>query len=614
MVSSFLKNIKNGYFSNITKKITIVSIALIVVISYGLFIYLQNNTESSVKSSLFEQQQQRQIESTKALSEHISGDLDSIMTKLQVLASSTYLQQGDLSSNKTKKFLQEIYAQLNNISMADRLFIVDENNIITSNIAPKGQQTFVGTDYSFRDWIINTKDTLMPIFSNGYEGRDGKYRIAITYPVINRETGKYIGLVGSSIPTIEFFEHYGNIYNIKSQYLAVLDRNSVQLIHPIKSFVGTPFFGNHTQQLTGHNVILNKLIRTVMAGEPASGVYDFINGQRLNTGYPIFLQGKPIYSIFVITPTSTIYSRINNVVSTERMEMLSLLAGFTTAIIGLIIFLIKWNSTLDDEVKRRTKELNESNEQLTLLNKQLGEANEQLKVHDRMQKEFINIAAHELRTPIQPILSLTQILRSNRKDGKQHELLDVTIVNAKRLCRLSDNILDATRIESQSLKLDKEQFNLNDVITATLDEIITIGDVKKEKKIKLIYQHHDILVEADKARITQVMSNLLNNAVKFIKEGGGGGTITITTEKKENDKTAAVVVTVKDTGTGIDHEILPRLFSKFTSKSYQGTGLGLFISKNIIEAHGGKIWAENNPEGEKGATFYFSLPLGRYTD
>ena len=452
----------------------------------------------------------------------------------------------------------------------------------------------------------------MPVFSNGYEGRDGKYRIAITYPIINRETGKYIGLVGTSIPTIEFFEHYGNIYNIKSQYLAVLDRNSVQLIHPIKSFVGTPFFGNHTQQLTGHNVILNNLIRTVMAGEPASGVYDFINGQRLNTGYPIFLQGKPTYSIFVITPTSTIYSRIDNVVSTERMEMLSLLAGATAAIIGLIIFLIKWNSTLDGEVKRRTKELNESNEQLTLLNKQFAEANEQLKVHDKMQKEFINVAAHELRTPIQPILSLTQILRSNTKDVKQHELLDVTIANAKRLCRLSDNILDATRIESQSLKLDKEQFNLNDVITDTLDDIITNGDVKKERKMKLIYQPRDILVEADKARITQVMSNLLNNAVKFIKEDGSDdGIITITTEKKENGQKSAVVVTVTDTGTGIDHEILPRLFSKFTSKSYQGTGLGLFISKNIVEAHGGRIWAENNPNGEKGATFYFSLPIRR---
>src|SRR2546421_4334802 len=242
MGSSFLKNINNGYFSGITKKITIISIVLTVIISYGLFFYLQNSTESSIKGSLFEQQQQRQIESTKALSEHISSDLNSIMTKLQVLASSTYLQQGELSSNKTKKFLQEIYPQLNNITMADRLFVIDKNNIIAASIVSKGEQTFVGTNSSFRDWVRNTKTSLMPVFSNGYEGRDGKYRVAITYPIINRETGKYIGLVGTSIPTIDFFEHYGNIYNIKSQYLAVLDRNSVELIHPIRSFVGTPFF------------------------------------------------------------------------------------------------------------------------------------------------------------------------------------------------------------------------------------------------------------------------------------------------------------------------------------------------------------------------------------
>jgi|SRR5690242_10374059 len=630
MGSSFLKNINNGYFSGITKKITIISIALIIVISYGLFFYLQNNTESSVKRSLFEQQQQRQIESTKALSEHISADLDSVMAKLQVLASSTYLQQGDLHSNKTKKFLQEIYSQLNNITMADRLFIVDKNNTITANIAPKGQQTFVGTDYSFRDWIRNTQSSLMPVFSNGYEGRDGKYRIAITYPIINRDTGKYIGLVGTSIPTIEFFEHFGNIYNIKSQYLAVSDRNSVQLIHPIKSFVGTPFFGNYTQQVTGHNVILNNLIRTVMTGKPDSGVYEFINGQRLNTGYPIFVQGKQAYSIFVITPTATIYSQIDHVISTERTEMLSLLAGATAAIIGLIIFLIKWNSTLDSEVKRRTKELNESNKQLqlttseltkandslaesnkqlTALNKQLGEANEQLKINDKMQKEFINVAAHELRTPIQPILGLTQILRSNTKDDKQHELLDITIANAKRLQKLSDNILDATRIEGQSLKLKMETFNLNDVITDSLDGIRT--EFNGEKNLKLIYQPQNIFVEADKERITQVMSNLLNNAIKFTKESSSGnsGTISITAaEKKENGQKANVLVTVKDTGTGIDPEILPRLFTKFTSKSYQGTGLGLFISKSIVEAHGGRIWAENNADG-KGATFYFSIPL-----
>jgi signal transduction histidine kinase len=232
-----------------------------------------------------------------------------------------------------------------------------------------------------------------------------------------------------------------------------------------------------------------------------------------------------------------------------------------------------------------------------------------------MQKEFINVAAHELRTPIQPILSLTQVLRSNTNDVKQHELLDVTIANARRLQRLSENILDATMIESQSLKLKKERFNLNDAIIETLGGIITNRKSKNEENVKLIYQPQDIFIGADRGRITQVLSNILNNAVKFTKEdaisdGDDVGPITITVEKKEAGQNSAVIVTVKDTGIGIDPEILPRLFTKFTSKSYQGTGLGLFISKNIVEAHGGRIWAENNADG-KGATFYFSLPFSR---
>ena len=195
-----------------------------------------------------------------------------------------------------------------------------------------------------------------------------------------------MGLVVASLSTIPFFEHYGNIYDIRSQYLAVLDRNAVQLIHPVKSFIGTSFFGNHTQQVTGHNEILNNIIRTVMSGKPYFDTYEFRNSERLNTGSPILVGGKPTYFIFVITPTSFIYSQINDVISTQRMEMLSLLAGVTAAVAVLIVFLMKWNTNLNNEVKRRTRELDKSN-------KQLSEANQQLKVHDKMQREFINVAA-----------------------------------------------------------------------------------------------------------------------------------------------------------------------------------------------------------------------------
>jgi signal transduction histidine kinase len=242
---------------------------------------------------------------------------------------------------------------------------------------------------------------------------------------------------------------------------------------------------------------------------------------------------------------------------------------------------------------------------------------EQLKRQDKMQKDFINIAAHELRTPIQPILGLTENLISHAKDIEQAKLLEVVSRNANRLKRLTEDILDITKIESQSLNLKKERFNLNDIIVNSIDDMMTMTNKQFSNKIeknliKLQYhQTQDIFVEADKGRINQVIHNLLDNAVKFTNVG----TISINAQIKNGDKNdnEQLLVSVKDTGSGIDPEIMPRLFTKFATKSDTGTGLGLglYISKSIVEDHGGRIWAENNKDGEKGSTFYFSLPLSK---
>src|SRR5919198_786639 len=272
-------------------------------------------------------------------------------------------------------------------------------------------------------------------------------------------------------------------------------------------------------------------------------------------------------------------------------------AGYFINIIALALSSIEYNARL-----------RESNDRLKEREETIHLQYEKLKESDKMKDEFINVAAHELRTPIQPILSLTEVLRSKINDIQQQELLDVIIRNAKRSQRLTNDILDVTKIESQSLNLEKEWLNLNDIITNVIDDIMTNRDPLKEgqKKdnnvMKISYQPQYIFVEADKARVTQVISNLLSNAIKFTKEKGGD--IHISTENVNSQ----VLVSVKDSGNGIDPEIFPKLFSKFTSKSYQGTGLGLFISKSIVEAHGGKIWAINNTHG-KGATFKFSIPL-----
>jgi signal transduction histidine kinase len=223
---------------------------------------------------------------------------------------------------------------------------------------------------------------------------------------------------------------------------------------------------------------------------------------------------------------------------------------------------------------------------------------ERLKIHDKMQEEFINIAAHELRTPIQPLLFNSESLK---RIMPNEERISIIIRNAKKLQTLANNILDITRIESQSLQLKKERVNLTEVLLHSIKDIK--NQILDSGKIKVVYDlKEDFFVEADKERITQVISNLLSNAIKFTKEGS----ISITEQMNDNKE---VVVNVHDTGSGIDAEIMPRLFTKFATKSDTGTGLGLFISKSIVEAHGGRIWAENNNDGKGGATFTLSLPL-----
>jgi signal transduction histidine kinase len=289
------------------------------------------------------------------------------------------------------------------------------------------------------------------------------------------------------------------------------------------------------------------------------------------------------------------------------------------------------------EIAEINKELAETNKALVLTNmqfanlnqesitlsKELASAYQKIEQQNQTYTAFINIAAHELRTPSQAILGCAGSAKSNPayKEDKQG-YLHVIYRNAFRLDKLIKNILDVTRIEGYTLQLDKQRFNLNEVLLSVVEDAQT-QILANNSKIKLSVsldkssstswaedEKHDgpIFVEADRERITQVLYNLLDNAIKFSEEG----IISVAKRKRNNkdngDAKEVIEISVKDTGSGIHPEIMPKLFSKFASKSFSGTGLGLYISKGIVEAHGGRIWAENNPDG-KGASFSFSLPL-----
>jgi signal transduction histidine kinase len=300
--------------------------------------------------------------------------------------------------------------------------------------------------------------------------------------------------------------------------------------------------------------------------------------------------------------------------------------------------------------------LSAANKELARLNNELASANEQIKSRQETTKEFINIAAHELRTPTQSILGYSELLQIlfEEEEGEEEQIigsnnpdisstakgldeqkkkaLEAIFRNVTRLDRLEKQILDITKIESNTLTLGKERFNLTEKIRETVADFIA-NEMRRDsgydkKNIKIEFEtetgaergggagEKDIFIDADKTRVYQVIANLLRNAIKFASKGG---VITITTDviTKQADADGivgaergggqVVIVKIKDNGTGIAANILPKLFTKFATTSSEGLGLGLYVSKKIVEAHGGRIWAENNPDG-KGATFAFSLP------
>jgi signal transduction histidine kinase len=607
-----------------------------------MFFYFQRQTHEQLNSQLFDEQKERQQVSTQQIANHIGSDLTLVVSTLDGISNSKYLQEGEFYSQEIKQLVTEKYTQISD--RVDSLFVLNSEDIVVGGAGnlTSGRSTIapVGNDLSFRPWVRETRDTFKPVFSEGFEHL-GEYRVIITNPVINRETKQYLGLVGVSIPTVRFFGHYGNVYDVNSQFLAAFDsKGTILAVGANPSIVGLNFFGDVVQNNVNHDPSLYKHTSELLQGVAGYAVYDAGSGARLSTSTPIYVAGSPTYFLQVATPTETIYSQIDPIITRESERLTLFLAGPTGASAILIVFLLLWNSSLGKEVKKRTRELQESN-------RLLGVTNEQLRERDRMQNEFINIAAHEMRTPIQPILGLSEIIlqklsniakqlqkeeggnaivyeqlqdssrlptrpnpvvRSSISSPVEKIILMIEIIsrNAKRLEKLTNNLLDVTRMENnKSLEISKEMFAIDSVIR---DCIIDASQHIGNKNIKFSYvpankdEQQITTIKADRTRIAQVLMNLLDNSINSSQEG----VITVITTIDYDANT--MTLRVKDQGSGIDPDITPRLFTKFATASEKGTGLGLYISKKIVEAHGGKIWAENNKDGE-GATFAFTIPL-----
>ena len=552
------------------------------------------------------------------LSRILVRSIDSITTNLRILANAPTVQNNE--SEDAHILFSTAQASTNELTDGYYWFDQDGRAKMWSNMNHNMSQRYKDLDISSMEYFSIPKNTHLPYYSSVIESADNTPRLYISFPIISNEAkldnetsinksrtfnGVIVAAIGVS-NVGKFLQNElspGVLSNV-----GLMDKNGIILYSRNQLLIGKNYLGDEFQSLITPQIkrSYNDIIKRSLEGRSGAEDITFYGNTTTISYQPVLIDGKQLWTLFIGTP-HILASDVNFLIGQQKNFSTLMVIIIGTIALGIAFLILSWNRRLEAAVNARTVELKEANNSLTKSNRLLAAANEQLKVHDKMQKEFINIAAHELRTPIMPILGEAEYIEHQFNDRKrkvivENEQIALIIRNAKRLERLASDILDVSKIESQSLKLNKERFNLNNILYDTIQDIRNrlANDNGVDGSVKVYYKPKDIIVEADKGRITQVVSNLLNNAVKFT----GEGVISVSAERKGDQ----IIVSIRDTGQGIASEISPRLFSKFATKSETGTGLGLFISKSIVEAHGGKIWAENNSDG-RGATFSFSIPL-----
>jgi signal transduction histidine kinase len=615
---------------------------LLAVILGILFYFTYAEIERSAKDVALGEIQNVSMTQTHDSGKIIENALMDIVTNLKTLVNSPTIQQ---SQDIKDMVLLMNAGQSSTHHITDYYRIIDKNGkIIAASNLPDNHQQYnksIDQDFSNRSYFTIAKKTNKLYISNLIDSINKVPRFSISIPILINDVSKnevinrtfsfdntnnkfipinntidrtilFNGIIEASV-RIDKLEKLLELSMLSSQQneVTLLDRNEMIMFSAKKDLIGKNFFSDTAQSLIFNSLPLkeleniNKFVNDALNGK--SGIYNLNSTSQTSTflSRPISLEGDQFMTLLINKPYNLDAEVIYFLNLQRNFSIIAILIiVFVSSILGY--FLFTWNKRLQTKVTNQTIKLNQNIEQLS-------EANKQLKVHDKLQKEFINITAHELRTPIQSIMGYAEMLKSFPE--KTSTYVQPIERNAQRLYKLIQDILDITKIESGNLALTKTQFDLQEKINNVIKDLTTAKKIDGiNQNVQFVFHPNDsVKVFADKERIYQVISNLIRNAAKFTN--GKEAKIEIILEKIKKDKKELISVKIRDNGTGIDPEILPRLFSKFTTKSeFGGTGLGLYISKKIIEAHDGTIRGynnnNNNPDGEKkGATFEFILPL-----
>lgn len=550
------------------------------------------------------------------LSRILVRSMESISNNLQGLSNSISLL--DIENDNVQRLFDS--AQSSTKDLTNGYYMFDMNGEIISKTSNKSiEASYFGTQANSSDIFLSPNTRNTTYYSSIINVNNQFPLLFISYPVIKNNItisnspsqsnmSNFEGIVFTTIDLSKLGEFLQKELSPEfASNVGLIDKNGVILYSQNRNVVGKNYLTPEFQDLIPPEIkdIYNNILTTSLTG--GSGLRDISFNDNMTTiAYqPITLDGEFLWSLYISTP----HSLASNV-----GYLINQLKNFSTIVIivvgsmafGIAFLILSWNKRLEGAVQSRTVQLKKTNESLIESNSLLASANKQLEIHGNMQKEFINVAAHELRTPIMPILGEAELIENDLSDKEfasvSKEQISSIIRNAKRLDRLAADILDVTNIEGKSLKLNKSTFDIDEILSELVTEYSRHieNDQSKSNGLKISYEPIHVRIFADRYRITQVISNIINNAIKFTDQGSIAIEGTVSSSQ--------LTIKIIDTGKGIDKEIVNRLFDKFVSRSEQGTGLGLFISKNIMESHGGTIIGYNNENGT-GATFVFTLPI-----
>lgn len=579
----------------------------IVLASYILFFTFQVTSEFAMLNEVFSISRDEQLVLTENLARIMSLKFN-IVENILTDAATRNSNLGDVSTEGLITLIQQKLVA-NDLSEGQVIIINSDNLIIDTNTPALVSEFNVGDTVEY-PWVMEIQKVHTPIFSssvtNGNEKEEDDIKLFFAQPLFD-QNGRYEGiaaLILSSTFLTDEYSYSDVSRGVSDKEVAVVDDQLRYVLTSDKEHRGQ-LYGDDIKQILGGSDPVS-FLRDARNSAGGDATFHTEEGEFVVSEFPIYSYGSQKYFLVIESNVSSFYAEVEPILFQSRIQMFSVLTA--TAILTVIIAsFISRNINLDKQVRDKTKELVESNLTIDAQKKKLEKTNEELKHLDALKTQFIGIASHELKNPIQPIILYAEMAKYG--DVDKDKAIEVILAQAQKLRQLSIDILEVSRIDSNNLILNRTKVKIGDL----LQELIAPYQVNMNHEISIVLDvDQNTEMNIDVVRISQVINNILQNAIKFTR----AGRITIKKRTLTNHFSDATFqpmaeIVISDTGPGIPADLLPKLFGKFVTQDIDGlnkhgSGLGLYISKAIVEAHSGKISAFNN-EGA-GASFRISLP------